>query len=112
MISCNTMLIKIDNCILSCRDNIESAKQKYFGFGDDLYLMSHNWGFEITDVPKVYHGLLHIWNGDEDVLVPLGLQECIKKLVSNYFFTSFFQHRNHSIMTSNMAFVDFVSFAY
>jgi hypothetical protein len=48
------MLIKIDNCILSCRDNIESAKQKYFGFGDDLYLMSHNWGFEITDVPKVY----------------------------------------------------------
>lgn len=63
------------------RDNIESAKQKYFGFGDDLYLMSHNWGFEITDVPKVYHGLLHIWNGDEDVLVPLGLQECIKKLI-------------------------------
>jgi len=70
---------------LFCRDNIESAKQKYFGFGHDLYLITHHWGFEITDVPKVFHGPLHIWNGDEDSLVPINLQKCIKKLVSSCF---------------------------
>jgi len=48
----------------------------------DLLLISNVWGFELSDVQDVYQGSLHILQGDQDNLVPLGLQQCIKKLVS------------------------------
>lgn len=69
---------------LHCRDSIESAKQKGKGMAQDLLLISGDWGFELSDVQDVYQGSIHIFNGDQDLLVPLGLQQCIKKVVSVY----------------------------
>jgi hypothetical protein len=50
----------------------------------DLLLITHDWGFELSDVQKSYQGPLHIFCGDQDMAVPLALQKCIKKLVSNF----------------------------
>ncbi|XP_024393681.1 uncharacterized protein [Physcomitrium patens] len=61
------------------RDSIMSAKQKGKGLAQDLLLISSDWGFELSDVQDRYKGPLHIFNGDQDVLVPLGLQEIIKR---------------------------------
>lgn len=58
-----------------------SAKQKGKGLAQDLLLISSDWGFELSDVQDRYKGPLHIFNGDQDVLVPLGLQEIIKRQV-------------------------------
>ncbi|KAG0588242.1 hypothetical protein KC19_2G228100 [Ceratodon purpureus] len=63
------------------RDSIESAKQKGKGMAQDLLLISGDWGFELSDVQDVYQGSIHIFNGDQDLLVPLGLQQCIKKVL-------------------------------
>lgn len=66
------------------RDSIESAKQKGKGMAQDLLLLTTGqWGFELSEVPKFYQGPLHIFNGDQDWLVSLTLQEYIKQLVSN-----------------------------
>lgn len=70
--------------LLLCRDSIESAKQQGKGMAQDLLLISSDWGFELSDVQDVYRGSIDIFNGDQDVLVPLGLQKCIKKVVSTY----------------------------
>jgi len=48
----------------------------------DLLLISSAWGFELSDVQEVYQGSIHIFHGDQDNLVPVGLQVCIKKVVS------------------------------
>jgi len=62
------------------RDVIESAKQENHGVAQDAVLdTAADWGFELPDIQKAYKGPLHIWNGDEDWLVPLHLQECIQK---------------------------------
>lgn len=67
---------------MHCRDSIESGKQKGKGIAQDLLLISSDWGFELSDVQDVYKGSIHIFQGDQDNLVPLGLQQCIKNLVS------------------------------
>jgi pimeloyl-ACP methyl ester carboxylesterase len=73
------------------RDVIESAKQENHGAAQDAVLdTAADWGFELPDIQKAYKGPLHIWNGDEDRLVPLHLQECIQKQVKN---TEFQVHR-------------------
>lgn len=72
-------------CNVGCcafRDSIESAKQDGFGMAQDLQLLTGDWGFGLSDVQRVYHGPLHIWQGDQDWLVPISLQRLIKKRVS------------------------------
>lgn len=61
---------------------MESAKQMGKGMAQDLLMISSDWGFELSDVQDVYEGSIHIFQGVEDNLVPLGLQRCIKKIVS------------------------------
>jgi hypothetical protein len=87
---------------MCCRDNLESAKQMYFGLGCNLCLITRDWGFEITDLPKVYQGPLHIWNGDQDLLVNIDLQRCIKKLFSsNSSFVCCIAHCKMVILANN-----------
>jgi hypothetical protein len=52
------------------------------GMAQDLILISKDWGFQLSDVEDMYQGPIHIFNGDLDSLVPLGLQQSIKKVVS------------------------------
>ncbi|XP_024391006.1 uncharacterized protein [Physcomitrium patens] len=66
---------------LMFRDSIESAKQDGFGMAQDLQLLTGDWGFGLSDVQRVYHGPLHIWQGDQDWLVPISLQRLIKKRI-------------------------------
>ncbi len=49
----------------------------------DWLLLTHDWGFELSEMLQVYQGPLHIFHGDLDWVVPLFFQQCINKLVSN-----------------------------
>lgn len=69
-----------------CRDSINAMKQNGFGLAQDLQLITGNWGFELSDVPPVYHGPLHIWQGGEDWCVSPSLQRLVKNRVSDLIF--------------------------
>ena len=75
---------------LGCRDTIESAKQGGKGMAQDAILVCSDWGFELSDVRDAYQGSIHIFNGDEDLMVPLALQRCIKRLVIRLRVLSFY----------------------
>ena len=63
---------------------MESMKQGGYGMAQDLQLITGNWGFELSDIPPVYHGPCHIFQGTEDWCVSTSLQRLIKKAVSNH----------------------------
>ncbi|KAH8959526.1 hypothetical protein BDL97_06G081700 [Sphagnum fallax] len=63
------------------RDSIELAKQKGKGVAQDWLLLTHDWGFELSEMLQVYQGPLHIFHGDLDWVVPLFFQQCINKLL-------------------------------
>ncbi|KAG0588238.1 hypothetical protein KC19_2G228000 [Ceratodon purpureus] len=66
------------------RDTIESAKQGGKGMAQDAILVCSDWGFELSDVRDRYQGSIHIFNGDQDLMVPLGLQRCIKGMLPDH----------------------------
>ncbi|CAK9229102.1 unnamed protein product [Sphagnum troendelagicum] len=63
------------------RDSIEPAKQKGKGVAHDWLLLTHDWGFELSEMLQVYQGPLHIFHGDLHWVVPLFFQQCINKLL-------------------------------
>lgn len=67
------------SCVM-CRDSIEAMKQNGFGMAEDLHLITGDWGFELSEVPRVYHGPFHKWQGGEDWCVAPSLQRLIKKI--------------------------------
>ena len=77
---CLGILCKL--CALHCSDSIESMKQNGYGMAQDLQLITGNWGFELLDIPPVYHGPLHIFQGTEDWMVSPSMQRLVKKNVS------------------------------
>jgi hypothetical protein len=66
---------------LNCRDSVESMKQGGCGMAQDLQLITGHWGFEPSEIPPLYHGPWHIFQGSEDWLVSPSLQRLIKKEV-------------------------------
>ena len=66
---------------LNCRDSVESMKQGGYGMAQDLQLITGHWGFEPSEIPPLYHGPWHIFQGSEDWLVSPSLQRLIKKEV-------------------------------
>lgn len=57
----------------------------------DAILVCSDWGYELSDVRDVYQGSIHIFNGDQDLMVPLGLQRCVKRMVSILVVLSLFE---------------------
>lgn len=47
----------------------------------DLAIVSSDWGFEVAEIPKLFKGQILVWQGDEDWLVPLKLQQWIKSQI-------------------------------
>ncbi|KAI5077444.1 hypothetical protein GOP47_0007268 [Adiantum capillus-veneris] len=64
---------------LMLRDNVESlTAYEGYGMATDLHLVSNHWGFELEDIAEVFDGLIHIWQGDSDNLVPFQMQRIVK----------------------------------
>ncbi|KAH7441130.1 hypothetical protein KP509_03G026500 [Ceratopteris richardii] len=67
---------------LMLRDNLEAlTTHKGYGMARDLHLVSNHWGFELEDIAEVYTGPIHIWQGDEDNLVPIHMQRFVEKKI-------------------------------
>lgn len=65
---------------LMFRDRLESLrKHKGFGMAKDFELMNKGWDFEIAEVGEMFKRKIHIWQGDEDRLVPVSMQQWIQK---------------------------------
>eukprot|EP00250_Pteridium_aquilinum_P029666 c39927_g1_i1 orf=1-1008(-) len=65
---------------LMLRDNLESlAPHEGFGMARDLHIVSNHWGIELADIGEVCNGPIHIWQGDEDNLVPIHMQRIVKR---------------------------------
>lgn len=65
------------------RDNLESLAAGGHGAGmaKDLQLFHGSWKFEPADIAEGYKGPIHIWQGTDDWLVPLGLQQWVANQV-------------------------------
>eukprot|EP00249_Psilotum_nudum_P007159 c20352_g1_i1 orf=169-1173(+) len=64
------------------RDRFESLnKNEGFGIAKDYELLNKGWDFDLADINRVFKGPIHIWQGDEDTVVPLRLQQCAQKLL-------------------------------
>lgn len=64
------------------RDYKEALRyHKGFGVAKDLELMIKDWGFEVEDMGLALKdkARVHIWQGDRDRLVPLRMQQWLKK---------------------------------
>ncbi|KAJ7551912.1 hypothetical protein O6H91_06G034400 [Diphasiastrum complanatum] len=69
---------------LMLRDNLESLTfNKGSGMANDLKLCSSYWGFEVEEVAAVFKGPIHIWQGDDDSLIPLSMQQWIQRRIPN-----------------------------
>lgn len=44
----------------------------------DLHIVSSHWGFELDEIAEVYNGPIHIWQGDDDNLIPIQMQRYVK----------------------------------
>lgn len=61
------------------RDNLESLTPNGgFGMATDLNLVSNHWGIELEEIGEAFKGPIHIWQGDEDNLVPIQMQRYVK----------------------------------
>lgn len=67
------------------RDNLESLAAGGHGAGmaKDLQLFHGSWKFEPSDVGGVFEGPIHIWQGTDDWLVPLGIQQWARNQLPN-----------------------------
>eukprot|EP00250_Pteridium_aquilinum_P012925 c21031_g1_i3 orf=202-552(+) len=45
----------------------------------DFELLNKGWDFEIVEVGEMFKRKIHIWQGEEDRLVPISLQRWIQK---------------------------------
>ncbi|MCO5587962.1 hypothetical protein L7F22_041915 [Adiantum nelumboides] len=65
---------------LMYRDRYESVKKnKGLGMAKDFELMNKGWDFEIAEVGEMFKRRIHVWQGEEDKLVPVSLQRWIQK---------------------------------
>eukprot|EP00249_Psilotum_nudum_P011405 c23153_g1_i1 orf=192-1130(+) len=60
-------------------DYNEAMAYSNYGVAKDLQLMIGNWGFEPEEIDKIFKGKIHIWQGDNDWLVPLKMQQWVQK---------------------------------
>lgn len=64
---------------LMFRDRSESIrKNKGFGMAKDFELMNKGWDFELAEVGEMFKRKIHIWQGEEDRLVPISLQRWVQ----------------------------------